>query len=70
MRTFAIFGTKLPDFSKFLVYPHGLGGVLSQCRNFANNGKGINFSRFCADVLHGRLLKPFYTYPFDGIFMV
>jgi len=41
------------DFSKLMVCPHGQWR-LSQCGNFSDNGS--NFSRFCADVLYGRLL--------------
>jgi len=41
---------KTPDFSKFMVCPHGEGGRgLRQCGDFT-------FSRFCADVLYGRPL--------------
>jgi len=29
---------------------------LSQCGHFSDRGEGVNFSRFCADVLYGRLL--------------
>jgi len=29
---------------------------LSQCEHFADNGGGVNYSRFCADVFYGRPL--------------
>jgi len=58
MRTFALFGAKNFDFSKFLVCPHGQGkdGV-EPVRTFFRQGEGVNFSRFCADVFYGRPLK-------------
>jgi len=43
MRMSALFGAKTSDFSKFLICPHG-------------QGKGVNFSRFCANVFYGRSL--------------
>jgi len=61
MRTFALFGAK--HFGIFEIYgvsKHtrtcgGEGGKrLSHCGHFAHKGEGVNFSRFCADVLHGR----------------
>jgi len=45
---------KTSDFSKFMVCPCGQGG-LSQCGHFADK-RGVNFSRFCADVFYGRPL--------------
>jgi len=33
------------------------GGRLSKCGHFANKGEGVNFSRFCADVIYGRPLS-------------
>jgi len=31
-------------------------GELSQCGHFADKGGGVNFSRFCADIVYGRPL--------------
>jgi len=45
MRTFALFGAKTLDFSKFMVCPHS-------ARTRAEGE--VNFSRFCADVFYGR----------------
>jgi len=44
MRTSVLFGEKTSDFSIFMVRPHGQGG------------RGVNFTRFCADVFYGRPL--------------
>jgi len=47
------FAQKTSDFSKFMVCQNGQGGkgLLSQCKHFVDKGEGVNFSRFCADVL-------------------
>jgi len=55
MRTFALFGAKTAEFSKFKVCPHRQGG-LSQCRHFVDKEVGVNFLRFSADVFYGRPL--------------
>jgi len=50
---------KTLDFAKFMVCPQSAwkkGEELIQCGNFADKGVGVNFSRFCADVLYGRPL--------------
>jgi len=52
MRTFALYSAKNPDFSKFVVCPHGLGGGSWAS---ASRRKG-NFSWFCADVFYVRPL--------------
>jgi len=48
VRTFSRKNT--PDFFKFMMCPHEQRGGLSQCGHFAD--KGVNFSRFCADVFY------------------
>jgi len=49
---------KTSEFSKFMVCQHGQGGRgLSQCEHFSDKGEGVNFSRFCADVLYERPLQ-------------
>jgi len=56
VRMSALFGAKTSDFSKFMVCPNGQGGRrLSQYKHFVDKG-GVNFSRFCADVLSVRTL--------------
>jgi len=46
------FSAKTSNFLKFMVRPH-VQGELSQCGHFADTGgKGVNFSRFYADVLY------------------
>jgi len=51
IRTSALFGAK--NFRFFKIYGMsariGGGGDLSQC----GQGRGVNFSRFCADVFYG-----------------
>jgi len=32
-------------------------GELNQCGHFAYKMEGVNFSRFCADVFYGQLLR-------------
>jgi len=53
-------------FSKFLVCVHGQVEGVEPVRIFYGQmGKGVKFSRFCADVLYGRLLSfciPFVIY--------
>jgi len=52
MRTSTLFGVKTSDFLKFMVCPHGQGGGgVEPVQTFCGQGGGINFSRFCADVL-------------------
>jgi len=46
MRTSAIFGAKSFGFFEIYVCPHGQG----------EEGGGLNFSRFCADVFYGQPL--------------
>jgi len=51
MRTSARFGTKTSDFSKFMVCPHGQGG-LSQCGHFSDKrGGGQFFEILCVRLL-------------------
>jgi len=45
MRTFALFGAKNSDYSKFMACTHRQGG-LSQCEHFADKGKGLFFRGF------------------------
>jgi len=52
MRTSVHFGAKNSDFLKFMVYPHGQGG-LSQYGHFTDKGERVNFPRISADVLYG-----------------
>jgi len=58
MKAFTRFGPK--NFRFFEIY--GVvrtdkgGGGLSQCLHLRTRGEEINFSRFCADVFHGRPL--------------
>jgi len=56
VRMFALFGAKkLLIFRNLCVYARTRG--LSQCGHFVDKGKGgegVNFSRFCADVLYVR----------------
>jgi len=50
MRTSTPFDAKTSEF-KFILCPQGKGG---RSRDSADNrGEGVNFSRFCADVLYG-----------------
>jgi len=46
---------KSSDFSKFMVCPHGQGGrEVEPMRTFCGQrGRGIIFSRFCADIFYG-----------------
>jgi len=37
-----------------MVCPHGQGGVKPVRTFFGQEGGGVKFSRFCADVLYGR----------------
>jgi len=60
MRTSALLVQKTSDFSNFIVCPHkqwrGVGGWgMSHCGTFFGQ-QGVNFLRFCADVLYGRPL--------------
>jgi len=59
MLTFALFGAKnFGFFEIYIVSARTRGeGDLSQCGHFAKKGGGVNFSRFCADVLYGRPLN-------------
>jgi len=57
MRTSALFGAKTSELTKFMVCPHGQGG-LSQSRHFSDKGEGVNFLA----ILCGRLL---WTVPND-----
>jgi len=57
MQTSALFGAK--SFKFFEIY--GVSAqprerAVKQCRHFADKGKGVNFSRFFADVVYGRPL--------------
>jgi len=59
MRTSALFDAKNCRF--FEIYDVSAQtreeGQLSQCRDFyGQGGEGVNFSRFCANVLYGRSL--------------
>jgi len=56
MWTSALFGAKIIWFSKFMVYPHRQGKGLSQSDILRTRGKGVSFSRFCADIFFGRPL--------------
>jgi len=49
---------KPSDFLKFMVCPHGQEGrEIQPVRTFfGQGGKGVNFSRFCVDVVYGRPL--------------
>jgi len=56
MRTFVLFGGK--NFKFFEIYgvpaqTRGRGMGLSQCGHFAIKEKGVNFSRFYADIIGG-----------------
>jgi len=57
MRTSALFDAKNFVFSKFMVCQRGqMGrGVEPVLTFFGQGGKGVNFSRLCADVLYGRV---------------
>jgi len=58
MQMSALFGAKTYDLSKFMVCPHEPGGEEVEPVRifFGKGGEGVNFSRFCADVFHGRPL--------------
>jgi len=57
MRTSAIFGAKyLRIFRNLWCVRTDKGRGFSKCGHFEDKGKGINFSRFCADVFYGRPL--------------
>jgi len=59
MWTSALFGAKNSDFSKFMVCPHGQGG-LSQCGRFADKGgRESNFRDFLRTAFYGILWMPF-----------
>jgi len=60
MRTSTLFAEKkTTGFSKFMVFSYEhWGRGLSQYGHFADKGIGVNFSRFCVDVLYGRPLAP------------
>jgi len=47
---------KILDFSKFMVGLHGQGveGIEPVRTFLGQEGRGVNFSRFCADVFYGR----------------
>jgi len=47
---------KTSDFMKFMVGPHGLGGVQPVRTFCGREGGGVNFSPFCVNVLYGRPL--------------
>jgi len=51
MRTSALLGAKTSDFSKFMVCPHGQGGI-ETVRTFCGQGGGDQFFV----ILYGRLL--------------
>jgi len=52
MRTSALFGEKnIGFFEIYGMFARTRG--LSQFGHFAEKGKGVNFLRFCADVLYG-----------------
>jgi len=57
IRTSALFDAKNFRFFEFMVCPHRQGrkGV-EPVRTFCEQGRRVNFSRFCADVLYGRSL--------------
>jgi len=58
MWTSALFGTKTPDFSKFMVCPHGQEREgWSNADILRTRGKGINFSQFCTNVFYRRPLR-------------
>jgi len=62
MRTSALFGAKNLRF--FVIYDvfgriRKKDGLRSQCGHFSDKRKGVNFSRFCADVFYGRFLTVF-----------
>jgi len=46
MRTSALYGAKISDFSKFMMCPHGQGRGLSQCGHFADKGEESIFRDF------------------------
>jgi len=64
MRTSTLFSKKTSDFSKFIVSPYGQGGwrlhyFVQKTLDFTDilrTRGGVNFSRFCTDVLYGWLL--------------
>jgi len=56
MRTSSLFGAKIPDFSKFMVCPHGQG-ELSRAEILRTRRRKSILSRFCADVLYGCPLR-------------
>jgi len=58
MRMSALFGAKNFKFFEIYGVPAQTGerGGLSQYGNFSDKGKGVNFSRFCADVFYGQPL--------------
>jgi len=62
MWTSALFGAKNIGF--FEIYgvscPNGQGGLAST-NILRTKGEGVNFLRFCADVLYGRPLTPNYV---------
>jgi len=58
---------KKSDFSKYMVCLQVQGEVLmSQCGYFAD--KGVNFSRFCADIFYGRSLFNSLNSNLEGLF--
>jgi len=59
MRTSALFGAKTPDFSKFMMCPHGQGERgLEPVRKFSDKGRGQFFKIFCG--------RPLRTAPHSG----
>jgi len=56
MRKSAIFGTKIIGFFEIYGVSARTRG-LSQCGHIADKGRGVSFSRFYADVFHGRSLS-------------
>jgi len=63
MRTFALFGAKIPDFSKFMVCPHGQGGrgVKAVRTFFGQKGMGSIFRKFLRTSFMDGPLRSVYT---------
>jgi len=65
MRTSAPFGAKTPDFSKFIVRPHGQGGRGSSTDNFRIRREGTFFRDFVrTSFMDGPFIFSFYRNPF------
>jgi len=60
MRTSTLFDVKKFIILKFMVCPHGQGGV-GPVEHFVDREGGGQFSRVCADVIYGRPLL-FFIY--------